>query len=573
MAYISSAGTDNLKSLIDKGEYYVDKTLAIKEMLEAGGDVFLMTRPRRFGKTLMLTMLQYFFEKSEIPTDYLFKNKKIWNQAHPTLGPYKDMQGKYPVITLNFKDIESKTWPEAYEKFTHNIAREFKRHDYLLKDSISTTERTNFENIINRTATRAEYEESIASLSGLLSQHHKQKTIFLLDEYDVPIHASYVHGYYEDIIAFMKPLLSAILKSNVTLAYGFITGALHIAKAGLFTGLNNLNVFTITSTVLTDKFGFTDQEVKTMLADANLSEHYTAIKAWYNGYHMGIPPDDVLIYNPWSIVKCLQSKGHILPYWANSSNNLLLRRVLGKADTATKIELEQLLKENTLTKEIDASLIMPALDYDASSVWTLLLFTGYVTYTAIKGPGSREFSLTLPNEEIKDIYFTLLKSIFSSSISGNPVHNLLIALKDGDTESVQELVEDFVVNTMSFFDIPEKTPERSYHLFVLGLLATLKNDYDIKSNRESGHGRYDVRFIPRHTTNTRAFIIEFKVAKTLEQLATAADEAIQQIIDKDYIQEINDRGFNDILLYGMAFYKKKVLVKLDDHTATQKQKN
>ncbi len=532
-------GISDFKEVIEEGYQYVDKTLLIEELKRTNGKVLLLPRPRRFGKTLNLSMLRYFFEKSETSNAHLFHKTLIWRNEQ-----FHKFQGIYPVIFLTFKNVKVRDWPGAYERMQLVIADEFKRHRYLL-EALDIYDRKEYEAILAKEASKAQCEESLFFLTRLLRKHYKKKVIVLIDEYDAPIHAAYNNGYYKEMIDFMRSLLTAVLKDNSYLERAVLTGILRAAKEGIFSGLNNLRVYTLLQEKFADKFGFTTSEVDVLLAHTHLTRKNESIKDWYNGYTFG----KTTIYNPWSLLECIDHKGVVDPYWANTSDNELVRRLIAQADEAVKSELELLLSDKPIVKEIDEK-----------ALWSLLLFAGYATFNSLRKKAGKTFcSLILPNKEIKFLYRNLISSIFDESLGGSRIQNLKESLLAADSERFEEMMQDFVLKSMSAFDIPENEPEKSYHLFVLGLLVTFSDLFEVKSNHESGYGRYDILLIP-HDKKNWGLILEFKKVSARETLADDAKKALKQIENKEYVHELGARGIKKKAAFGIACKGKKILV-------------
>ena len=334
------------------------------------------------------------------------------------------------------------------------------------------------------------FEQSLQLLSRLLSEFYKQRVIVLIDEYDAPMHAAYTYDYYDEMIDFMRPFLSKVLKDNISLERGILTGILRAAKEGIFSGLNNLRVFTLLDEEFSDKFGFTMPEVDLLLSETNLEQESLSIKEWYNGYRCG----NETIYNPWSLLECIANKGKTGQYWANTSDNALIGRLIAQADVSVKAELELLLQGGTIEKALDSGLIFPGMEKNHTAVWSLLLYAGYLTFTK---KSESVCELALPNKEIQVLYKNLIKGVFEESLGASNVAALRDALGTANAKQFGELVQNFIKNSMSAFDLPASEPERSYHLFVLGLLVLLEESYLVRSNRESGYGRYDILLIPR----------------------------------------------------------------------------
>lgn len=547
-------GISDYKKIIEEDYYYIDKTLFIKEILERGGAVTLLPRPRRFGKTLNVSMLRYFFENTQEDKTHLFAKTAIWQDknAHKHFG-------QYPVIYLTFKEVKEDNWENAYEKIKEIIAQEFIRHSYLLQENLPTFYSSRFNAILDGTASNAVFSRSLLMLTDLLSKYHKKNVIVLIDEYDAPIHSAYLNRYYTQMVNFVRSLFTAVLKDNSYLEWSVVTGILRTAKEGIFSGLNNLLVCTVLDIDFHDKFGFTESEVKLLLKDQKLSDKAEDVKIWYDGYTFS----NTKMYNPWSIIQCAYERGLLKSYWINTSDNALIKNVLTLADEDVKSEMELLLSGQTIEKEVEEAVIIPGIERNSTSVWSLLLFSGYLTYTKlILKDAIFTATLTIPNKEIKILYTNLIREIFKQSLDITKTKRLLQALTTGDIQTLQDLLQEFIINSISAFDLPKNEPEKSYHLFILGLLVHLNDHYEVKSNRESGYGRYDIMIIPRKPGKL-GLIVEFKkvLSSRKETLETAAKKALQQIKEKNYIQELYDRGIKSVQLVGIAFQGKKLLIK------------
>jgi len=545
-------GISDYKKLIENDYYYVDKTLFIKELWEEAGEIKLITRPRRFGKTLNLSTLRYFFERVDVDNSHLFSHTAIWHDLS-----FRELQGQFPVIFLTFKDVKEKSWESCYKKIREVIANEFERHFHILEQTIAPHNLKKYLNLLNEEAEEETYGTSLLFLTRLLHDHYKKRVIVLIDEYDAPIHEAYVNGYYPDVIRFFRSLMASVFKDNSYLERGLMTGILRAAREGIFSGLNNLQAYGITHTKFQDKFGFTQNEVKQLLNDQNILDKLPEIQAWYNGYSFG----EATIYNPWSLNMYVHERGLLCSYWANTSDNQLIKKLLIYTVEDVKKDLESLLNGQIIEKEIDEAVIFPGIEHNPTAVWSLLLFTGYLTYTKqqTNADGKKICLLTIPNKEIMVLYKSLIKAIIENTISESNAKMLLTALTTGDTKIFSELLQEFISNSMSVFDLPKNEQEKSYHLFILGLLVYLMDTYEIKSNRESGFGRYDIMLIPKDS-NKLGIIMEFKKAKDDETIEQAAYKALEQIKQKNYAQELKSRNVHHIKLMGIAFLGKKVLV-------------
>lgn len=402
-------GISNFKKIIEENYYYVDKTLLVKD-ITVSGEVVLVTRPRRFGKSLYLSMLRYFYEISEQSTAHLFKDLAICE--HSTL---MQKQGKYPVIFVTFKEILSPTYEEMLEQFAYTIALEFNRHEYLLSSAeLNKSEKKRFERLQNEEGSKTDLANSLQFLSHVLAKHHQKQVVIIIDEYDVPVQSAYLQGFYEPLILFVKRLLTGLFKDNPVLEKGIISGIYTLAKSGIFTGLNNPDIYNLTDEKMADRFGFTQQEATAMLQYYKIQDP-DSVKLWYNGYIFG---DSQSMFNPWSMSKCIDRNGALEIYWANTSDNALLKKMITNASVNTKTDLELLLTGQIVEKSVDESILFSDIDNVSEMIWTMLLFTGYVTYThyTLKG-GKKLCSLTVPNQEIEYLYKDLIGKIFSEFVS------------------------------------------------------------------------------------------------------------------------------------------------------------
>ena len=549
-------GISDYKKIRDGNFFYVDKTLLIQDLWEAAGEAILIARPRRFGKTLNLSMLRYFFEKSDPSTQYLFKGTKIWDSSF-----YQSLQGQFPVIILSLKDCKENTYSTALENISIVIADEFARHKYLLlQNDMDEYEKNQFRAILERKVSVVELGKSLKFLSGLLSRASGKKCIVLIDEYDTPIHAAHVSGYYQQMVDFIRALLTSVLKDNTDIERGFLTGILRTAKEGVFSGLNNLNVFSLLREELADKLGFTVTETDMLLEQAGLQAQRDSIKAWYNSYRCG----SVSLYNPWSLLKCVEMRGVCKPYWVNTSDNGLIKKLIAYSDTAVKSGLETLLTGGVISREIKEEFVFPEMESNSDSLWSLLFFSGYVTYRDHQIIDGKDICmLMLPNREIYHVYTDLIQSLFIDSLSESKIHVLIRALLAGDVKGFSDLLEECITNMMSMYDTTKHEPEKSYHLFVLGLLATLSGTYEVTSNRESGYGRYDIMIIPHDKTKT-GIIIEFKKALNTQEatLEETAQKALLQIKEREYSTVLKSRGIASIIAYGIALSGKAMHVEM-----------
>ncbi len=552
-------GLHDFRNIISQNYYFIDKSLLIKELLDRGHKVTLLPRPRRFGKTLNLSMLQYFFEKpvgtAESNRD-LFKDLMV-NQYPETMK----RQGTYPVIFLTFKGIKSESWEDCFEAIKSQILAECTRHRYLLSsDLLVPEEKRNLEQIINQTASQTTYALFLKYLSEYLHRFHGKEPVILIDEYDTPINMAFSKNYYDNCVSFMRAFLGEGLKDNKYLSFSVITGILRISKESIFSDLNNLAVYTMSSDHYADKFGLLESDVQAMLSYYDLSHALEDVKKWYNGYSSG----PYLMYNPWSILSYADNNGKFEPYWINTSSNLLVRQLIQKSSLEIKANFEQLIQKNAIKVTLNENFVFPELVQRNDLVWNLLFHSGYLTVKNIRYENDRRFAdFSIPNQEVLDFFKTSIRDWFEqvNDIS-SAYQEMLTALIDGDVTTFADTLSDIVMQTLSSFDVSEKAPERFYHGLTLGMLLSLMDRYEVKSNKESGSGRYDVMLIPFDLTK-RGIIIEFKKVQTHrgEKLESAVNAALQQIEKQGYESEMRARRITTILKIGIAFEGKKVLVK------------
>ncbi|PRX16917.1 PD-(D/E)XK nuclease superfamily protein [Orenia metallireducens] len=552
-------GISDFKELIENGHYFVDKSLFIKDIIDEDAKVILLPRPRRFGKTLNISMLKYFFEKSNKNNSYLFDSLKIKELGRS----YLDRQGKSPVIFLTFKGVKNTIWEDCLENIKDIISMEYERHAYLLEGNLlSNKERIIYQNIVNLSATKVHYQKALSKLTLYLERYHGDKAIVLIDEYDQPIQSGYMNGYYEEIINFMRGFLESGLKDNTSLEKGVLTGILRVAKESIFSGLNNLLVSTLLDTKYDNYFGLLETEVEEIFNDYNLNYKLEEIKEWYNGYYFG----DKTLYNPWSIINCIYYQGELKPYWINTSGNEIIKDLIINGDSEIKSDIELLIKDQSIEKKIDENIVFGDIDKKSSSLWSFLLLSGYLRASDSERRGARLYcNLEIPNQEVKYIYEEIVLDWFEENITSQKLKLMLEALTNGDIEVFSSVFREFVLNSMSSFDIGGNEPEKVYHAFVLGLLLNLRDSYQVKSNRESGYGRYDVMIIP-DKKDKLGIIMEFKKVNEYkkESLEEAVEDALKQIKEKRYKQELLAQGIDNVLEIGIAFSGKEVAVKSED---------
>ena len=547
-------GESDFRSIIENNEYFVDKSLLIKEIFEDSSRIILIPRPRRFGKTLNLSMIRYFVERCDEDRRYLFNNLLIEKEQD-----IMKRQGIYPTIYLTFKDEKHDKFEDFQMKLAFFVSEIYKKHYYLYESLTFQVDKDYFDKIINKVSTKAELEMSLKNLSKYLYDYYGEKIIILIDEYDTPIQHSYFSGIYDDTIAFMRNFLSNTLKDNIYLEKALLTGILRVARESIFSGLNNLDVYSILKEGYSDKFGFTEVEIEKMLNDFNIVKEKDEFKRWYNGYLFG----NTVIYNPWSTLSYLKDKNeYFMPYWVNTSENKIIKTILSKGSDGLKKSFEELLKGNTIETTIDENIIMADIEANENNVWSFLLLSGYLKVVdKIRKEDEIYYEVAIPNVEVKHMYNKIIKDWASESYVSSEYNEMLKALINFDYEVFEEIFIDYVEKSLSYFDVSGEEPERVYHGFVLGMLVALNNTHYVLSNRESGYGRYDVMVIPKDITKP-GIIIEFKRArknnkKTIEQLI---EESKTQIEDKKYETELLSRGITDIKKLVIVFKGKEVSV-------------
>ncbi|MCF7799958.1 ATP-binding protein [Candidatus Babeliales bacterium] len=561
-----SIGTSDFKELIENNFYFADKSLFIKEIIKSGAKVVLFPRPRRFGKTLNISMLQYFFEKTmNVPyvasgqvrgdsNRHLFKDLKIEKDKECI-----EQQGQYPVVFFTFKDVKEENWANTFEKIRDIIFAEFNRHKYLLKsNSLDVYEKEYCKKIINNSGTQVDYENSLKKLTEYLTKCHKKKPIILIDEYDSPITAGYLNNFYSQIIDFMRGFLCGGLKDNKYLEKAVITGVLKIAKESIFSGVNNLEVYSISDEKFSEFFGFLQEEIDELLKYYNFDGDVEEVKHWYDGYNFG----NNRIYNPWSIISFIRKDFKFSVYWVNTSDNKLIRDLITKGDHKLKKDIEEIVANKKNKHVINDNIVFTDIEHISEATINLLLFSGYLTVSDIQYDNIEKVNLgnlSIPNEEIASLYNNIIMYWFKRSIDTDDYKSMLDNLINGNIKEFTKYFNNFVLSSFSCFDLPENQSEKVYHAFVLGMLISLNKDYLVKSNRESGFGRYDVMLIPKNK-NKLGVVIEFKKTEESETLEHATKEALEQIQARGYAQELKDLEINNILFLGIAFKGKQVQI-------------
>jgi Predicted AAA-ATPase/PD-(D/E)XK nuclease superfamily len=550
-------GYDNFREIIENKLDFVDKSLLIKEILnDKGTKVVVITRPRRFGKTFNLSMLHHFLAADVYgkSTKGLFDNLKITRTGQE----YMKHQGKYPVIFLTLKGVKDHRYETAYDSF-RELIRELYSQYRVLQDSpkLYKDEKEIYASVLKKEAPEEVIKFSLKILTEFLARHYGVSPWLLIDEYDTPIQASYVHGYYEPMLSFIRGVLGEALKSNPYLHRAVMIGILRIAKESLFSGVNNLKVYSLLNNQYSQYFGFTEAEVNQLLEKSNLQECYPQIRDWYNGYRMG----ETVIYNPWSIVNCIQNKGELRPYWVNTSDNRLIKDLMIKSSAMFKVQFELLLQGKPVNSIIDENFAFDDLDDNESAIWGLLLFSGYLKTIQTLPEGTKMNCTFLPpNQEVTYLYQDTIKEWFTDRMGQGQYHQFLKSLLEGEINDFTKMLKQFLLEATSVFDVKGKNPERFYHGFVLGLVASLGKTHVIKSNHESGYGRYDVMIIPKDI-HQLGIILEFKSVNSVEgNLEKIAHEALMQITERKYETELLHMNITRILKMGLAFRDKDVCV-------------
>ena len=536
-------GISDFKTLIENNYYYVDKTPFISEIGKNVGKTLLFTRPRRFGKTLNMSMLKYFFDVREAE-----ENRKLFKGLEIQKSSFFKEQGKYPVIFISMKDIKGNTWEKLFKNLKIKISHLFSEYRFLLKE-VDKIDSDFLEKIIfNDTVEESVLENSLSIFANILKRYYNQKVIILIDEYDTPLISAYRYGYYKEAKNFFSGFYSSALKDNNVLQVGVITGIIRVVRAGIFSDLNNLKEYTILNKEYDEYFGFLEEEVKNALKYYEIDFKLDEVHSWYNGYKFG----DKKIYNPWSILNFLSTK-EFKSYWIDTSDNYLIKDILKSADRETFDKLNNLLFGKKVEEEITGKSTLQEV-LEAHDLWELLLFSGYLTID--KKIEDDLYSIKIPNNEVKKFF---KDSFIEISFGTNLTFKRLIKnLLDNNIDKFEIELQEILLKYMSFYDVANI--EKVYHSFILGLMIHLEGKYHINSNGEGGLGRYDIAIEPLNK-NMRGFILEFKVADSEETLEEKAEEALEQIKDRKYYVELEKRDIKEITFLGIAFYKKLLKIK------------
>ena len=534
-------GIDDFKTIIEEDYYYADKTKMIESLLDDGAGVTLFTRPRRFGKTLNMSMLNYFFNLKNKE-----ENRKLFENLYISKSKYMNQQGEYPVIYLSFKDIKALNWEKCYFMTKRLITYLYNEFEFL-REKLNKKDLSDFDKVwLDEEG--ADWENSLKNLLRYLYEYYNKKVVVLIDEYDTPIVSGYNNGYKKEVLDLYRSLYSTVLKSNAHLQFSVMTGILRIAKEGIFSGLNNLQVYNIFEKNFSEYYGLTEEEVLEGLKYYNLEYEINDVKDWYDGYQFG----NTEVYNPWSIINFLKN-GKLKPYWQGTAGNETINELLDRGNRELLDDLEKLFRKETVYKKIRDFTEFTA---DINEIWELFLYSGYLTTSGKQK--DREYPLRIPNREIMEFF----EDRFIDRFTGNyqKFSDTIRYLRAGNIEKFGESLQEEILSSLSYFDTDKD--EKYYKVFLIGIFVALMNDYIRLSERESGHGRADLILEPKKKENP-GYIFEFKVANSEEELESYAEEGFEQIEKKKYDIELINRGVTEIIYIGLAFYKKKLKMKYE----------
>ena len=550
-------GIEDFKEIIDRECYFVDKSLMIRDILDSGAKVTLFTRPRRFGKTLNMSMLRYFFEKSEQDNTYLFNDLAISKAGEK----YLSYMGQYPVISISLKGMKQADYKTAFIEFKKIISKEFRRHDeLLLSDKVYDSDKETFLKICNNSGDYTDYNSALRFLADMLKEAYNKDVILLIDEYDVPLENAYFNGFYEPMVNLIRSVFESALKTNSSLEFAVLTGCLRISKESIFTGLNNMRIYPVIDNAFSQYYGFTEDEVKELTAYYEISDEYDEIKRWYDGYMFG----ENEIYNPWSVLNyisyAMENKVHPpKPFWSNTSSNSVIRKLITEADDSVREKVEELMSGESICVPIYEDSVYADIDEDKKQIWSFLLFTGYLKSVNLRNINDiLHADLVIPNVEIRTIYQRSILQWFDEKLEADPRTELFEALLNGNVTRIEDIICDWLDETISYHD--EK--EQYYHGFMTGLLSGFKG-YTLKSNRESGDGRPDLLLMEKRKREI-AIIIEVKDTKKFSELESLCDTALAQIEENRYEAELKQESYKNIIKYGIAFCGKSCMVKMSD---------
>ena len=548
-------GVDNFENLIRNGYYFADKTLFIRELLDMKGEVNLFTRPRRFGKTLNMSMLRCFFEKSGEDPAVLFSGTKILEAGEQ----YLSHMGRYPVISLSLKSMKQPSLELSLAMLKKAVGAEFSRHWQAVHDSGKLTGAAleRYVRLRDLNGSDADYADALKYLSECLHACFGEKAVILIDEYDVPLENAWFHGFYDDVLFPVRSLFESALKTNDNLAFAVVTGCLQISRESIFTGLNNLRILSVTDDSCSEYFGFTQQDVDQMLAFYDLSDRTEAVKQWYDGYCFG----NTEVYNPWSVINfvssCRRNRNALpRPYWSNTSSNDIVRILVEKSDLSVRREIETLIEGSSITKPVHEDITYEDMQSTQDNLWNFLFFTGYLKkLREFQEEENIYIEMTIPNREVRYIYKNTVLHWFEEKTEKKELSPLYESILNGDAGKMAEILSENLMETISFYDYQESY----YHGFLAGMLKNIGN-YIVLSNREAGNGRPDI-VLKYPSIRGKAVIIEIKGAGSWKELEKKCTEALKQIEEKDYEAELRREGYQNIMKYGVAFYKKECMVK------------
>lgn len=535
--------------------YYIDKTMMLKDFIDERPMVTLFTRPRRFGKTLNMDMLRTFFEKTNEDTSKYFKDKKIWEQGEY----YRSFQGKYPVIFITLKDVKHNSWDNTFANIGSIISSEYCRHSDLSKSpKLDKKQKDFYDKMVSEKFSAVDLERSLLYLSEMLKKHYGEGAVIIIDEYDTPIQSGHTSGFYDDVIAFMRNLLSGCFKDNKSLAFGFLTGILRVAKESIFSGLNNLTINSVLDNKYSEYFGFTANEVKEMAAYYSAPDKFDEVCEWYDGYRFGKTD----IFNPWSVINYFSNDCEPRAFWLSTGSNDIIGEIIKEADNEIYERLSSLVNGGSFTTYIDTSVIYPQIKNNPSSIYSFLLMAGYlkVVKSSVSISGDFMCEVALPNKEISLVYRKEILQKLENIIPQATAIAVEEAIFSGNGEKLRDIISNFLIQSVSAFDA---AGENFYHGFMLGVCALFGNSY-VTSNRESGDGRYDIALSPK-VNNLPGIIIELKAEKNCNEneLQELAKTALKQINDKKYDTELKSKGAKTIYKYGVAFSGKHVAVEAE----------
>lgn len=548
-------GVDDFEKLRKEQYYYIDKTLFIKDLLDMKGEVNLFTRPRRFGKTLNMSMLRCFFEKDMPGQAELFRGLQIMEAGERYLA----FMGRYPVISLSLKSMKQPSCELSFEMLKKEVGSEFARHWRQVEESgkLTQAQKERYLRIRDLRGVESDYADALKFLSECLRISEGERTVILIDEYDVPLENAYFAGSYEKMTGIIRSLFESALKTNDNLAFAVVTGCLRISRESIFTGLNNLEINSITTALYGENFGFTQPEVEALLSFYGLEKNLDTVQQWYDGYKFG----NAEVYNPWSVISYVKSccgdrQALPRPYWSNTSSNSIVRSLVERADLSVKQEIEALIEGKTITKPIHEDITYEDIDSTQENLWNFLFFTGYLKKISEYQEGENIYiEMAIPNREVRYIYKTTVLRWFEEKTDKKELTPLYESILEGDTDRMSRILSENLMETISFYDYQESY----YHGFLAGMLKNI-GSYIVLSNRESGNGRPDI-LLKYPSVRGKAVILEIKVADTFSGLEEKCDEALRQIEEQEYEESLRQEGYQDILKYGVAFYRKECMVK------------